>query len=149
FKDGHQVELRRPTLQITQLGYGPLHPDTRFSARVAPPMIGLGLLEAIPEADLLAYEDPDDLNHDGIRGRANRVWDDAQGKTVVGRFGWKAGQPNVNQQNVHAFAGDMGLTTTLMPKDDCTAAQVDCLAAPNGDGQDCEKEVSDNILRLV
>jgi CxxC motif-containing protein (DUF1111 family) len=46
----HQVELRKPSLQITQLGYGPMHPDTRFSARIAPPMIGLGLLEAIPEA---------------------------------------------------------------------------------------------------
>ena len=148
FNDGHRVELRRPTLQITQLGYGPLHPDTR-SARVAPPMIGLGLLEAIPEADILANEDPDDRNHDGIRGRANRVWDDAQGKTVIGRFGWKAGQPNVNQQNVHAFNGDMGLTSTLQPKDDCTPAQVDCLAAPDGDGEGDEKEVSDNILRLV
>ncbi|MDF0730634.1 di-heme oxidoredictase family protein [Pseudomonas entomophila] len=149
FADGHQVELRRPALQITQLGYGAMHPNTRFSARVAPPMIGLGLLEAIPEAAILANEDPDDRNGDGIRGRANRVWDDAQGKTVVGRFGWKAGQPNVNQQNVHAFSGDMGLTSTLKPEDDCTPAQVECLAAPNGDGADGEKEVSDNILRLV
>ncbi|AXO89609.1 thiol oxidoreductase [Pseudomonas parafulva] len=149
FEDGYQVELRRPRLQITQLGYGPMHPDTRFSARIAPPMIGLGLLEAIPEAAILANEDPQDRNGDGIRGRANRVWDDAQGKTVVGRFGWKAGQPNVNQQNVHALAGDMGLTSTLKPEDDCTAAQVECLAAPNGDGQNGEKEVSDNILRLL
>ncbi len=70
-------------------------------------------------------------------------------RTVVGRFGWKAGQPNVNQQNVHAFVGDMGLTSTLRPKDDCTPAQADCLAAPNGDGADGEQEVSDNILRLV
>ncbi|MCO7514563.1 c-type cytochrome [Pseudomonas guariconensis] len=149
FEDGHQVELRRPRLQITQLGYGPMHPDTRFSARVAPPMIGLGLLEAIPEAAILANADPDDGNGDGIRGRPNQVWDQATGKTVLGRFGWKAGQPNVNQQNVHAFAGDMGLTTHLQPVDDCTPAQADCLAAPNGDGADGEKEVSDNILRLV
>ena len=54
FKDGTEVELRKPVLQITQLGYGPMHPDTRFSARVAPPMIGLGLLEAIPEEAILA-----------------------------------------------------------------------------------------------
>ncbi len=149
FDDGHQVQLRRPQLQITQLGYGPMHPDTRFSARIAPPMIGLGLLEAIPEADILANADPDDRNGDGIRGRPNQVWDQAQQKTVLGRFGWKAGQPNVNQQNVHAFAGDMGLTTTLQPVDDCTAAQTECRNAPNGDGADGEKEVSDNILRLV
>ncbi|MBU5235099.1 thiol oxidoreductase, partial [Vibrio cholerae] len=49
FKDGTLVELRKPDLQITQLGYGPMHPDTRFSARIAPPMIGLGLLEAISD----------------------------------------------------------------------------------------------------
>ena len=149
FKDGTQVELRRPHLQVTRLGYGPMHPDTRFSARVAPPMIGLGLLEAIPEAAILANADPEDRDGDGIRGRPNRVWDDAQGATVLGRFGWKAGQPNINQQNVHAFSGDMGLTTTLRPVDDCMPTQLDCLAAPNGDGVDGEKEVSENILRLV
>ncbi|MBV6286006.1 di-heme oxidoredictase family protein [Pseudomonas aegrilactucae] len=149
FKDGTQVELRQPHLKITQLGYGPMHPDTRFSARVAPPMIGLGLLEAISDADILANADPDDRNGDGIRGRPNQVWDDAQGKTVLGRFGWKAGQPNLNQQNVHAFSGDMGLTTALRPMDDCTPAQTDCLAQPTGNGTDGEQEVSENILRLV
>ncbi|WP_353632782.1 di-heme oxidoredictase family protein [Pseudomonas vranovensis] len=149
FKDGTIVELRQPTLKITQLGYGPMHPDTRLSARVAPPMIGLGLLEAIPEAALLANADPDDRNGDGIRGLPNQVWDDAQGKTVMGRFGWKAGQPNVNQQNVHAFSGDMGLTTRLRPMDDCTPAQLDCLNAPSGNGANGDQEVSENILRLV
>ena len=145
FKDGTAVELQKPTLQITQLGYGPMHPDTRFSARVAPPMIGLGLLEAIPEEAILANAN----TGDGVAGRPNRVWDDAQQKTVLGRFGWKAGQPNLNQQNVHAFSCDMGLTTSLRPVDDCTPAQTDCLQAPNGNGPDGEPEVSDNILRLV
>ncbi|MCH4868581.1 di-heme oxidoredictase family protein [Pseudomonas sp. TMW22089] len=145
FKDGTAVELQKPTLRITQLGYGPMHPDTRFSARVAPPMIGLGLLEAIPEEAILANAN----TGDGVAGRPNRVWDDAQQKTVLGRFGWKAGQPNLNQQNVHAFSGDMGLTTSLRPVDDCTPAQTDCLQAPNGNGPDGEPEVSDNILRLV
>lgn len=149
FKDGTQVELRRPQLQITRLGYGPMHPNTRFSARVAPPMIGLGLLEAIPEAAILANADPDDRNDDGIKGRANRVWDDAQNKTVLGRFGWKAGQPTLNQQNVHAFSGDLGLTTSLRTVDDCSWAQTACLAAPNGNGPQGEPEVSDNILRLM
>lgn len=149
FKDGTAVELRKPTLQITRLGYGPMHPDTRFSARIAPPMIGLGLLEAIPEEAILANADPDDRNGDGIRGRPNRVWDDAENKTVLGRFGWKAGQPNINQQNVHALSGDMGLTSTLRPFDDCTEAQVDCRNAPNGNGENGEQEVSDNILRLI
>ena len=143
--DGTQVELRKPRLQISQLGYGEIHADTLFSARVAPPMIGLGLLEAIPESAILAGEDPQDRDGDGIRGVANRVWDDARGATVLGRFGWKAGQPNLNQQNVHAFSSDMGLTTRLRPHDECTAAQTDCRAMPHG-GQ---PEVSDNILASV
>ena len=128
---------------------GDLHPDTLFSARIAPPVIGLGLLESISEADILANADPQDKDRNGIKGRPNMVWDDAQQKTVLGRFGWKAGQPNLNQQNVHAFSGDMGLTTSLRPFDDCTDAQTACKQAPNGNGPDGEPEVSDNILRLV
>jgi CxxC motif-containing protein (DUF1111 family) len=149
FRDGTEVELRKPTLSITHLGYGPMHPETRASVRVAPPMIGLGLLEAIPDAAILANADPDDKDGDGISGRPNWVWDDEQQTVVMGRFGWKAGQPNLNQQNVHAFSGDMGLTTSLRNFDDCTPTQTDCLAAPNGNGPDGEPEVSDNILRLV
>jgi CxxC motif-containing protein (DUF1111 family) len=149
FKDGTEVELRKPSLNITQLGYGPMHPDTRFSARVAPPMIGLGLLEAIPDEAILANAEAQAKANDGIAGRPNQVWDDARQQTVLGRFGWKAGQPNLNQQNVHAFSGDMGLTTSLRPMDDCTDAQTACKQAPSGIGPDGEPEVSDNILRLV
>ncbi|MET1080032.1 MAG: di-heme oxidoredictase family protein [Pseudomonas sp.] len=145
FADGSQVELRQPRLQIDRLGYGPLHPQTLFSARIAPPMIGLGLLEAIPEAALLAHADPDDHNGDGISGRPNRVWDDRQKRSVLGRFGWKAGQPSLNQQNAHAFAGDLGLTTRLLARDDCSAAQTACRDAPEGG----VPEVSDSILASV
>ncbi|KQN56054.1 thiol oxidoreductase [Pseudomonas sp. Leaf48] len=149
FKDGTEVILRKPSLNISQLGYGPMHPDTRFSARVAPPMIGLGLLEAIPDEAILANAEAQAKEKNGIAGRPNRVWDDVQQKTVLGRFGWKAGQPNLNQQNVHAFSGDMGLTTSLTPFDDCTDAQTACKQAPSGNGPNGEPEVSDNILRLV
>ncbi|MSU93780.1 thiol oxidoreductase [Pseudomonas mandelii] len=149
FKDGTEIELRKPSLNITQLGYGPMHPDTRFSARVAPPMIGLGLLEAIPDEAILANAEAQAKDKNGIAGRPNRVWDDVQQKTVLGRFGWKAGQPNLNQQNVHAFSGDMGLTTSLRPFDDCTEAQTACKQAPTGNDPNGEPEVSDNILRLV
>ncbi|MBF7728470.1 di-heme oxidoreductase family protein [Pseudomonas sp. N040] len=143
--DGSQVELRQPRLQLSALGYGTLHPQTQFSLRSAPPMIGLGLLEAIPAADLLARADPDDADGDGISGRANQVWDEARGEPALGRFGWKAGQPSLNQQNAHAFAGDMGLSTALLPADDCTAAQVACRQLPAGG----RPEVSDEILASV
>ena len=145
FADGTQVELRKPSLEISQLDYGDLHPDTLFSVRIAPPMIGLGLLEAIPEAAILANTDPDDRNGDGISGRTNQVWDREQQRTVLGRFGWKAGQPTLNQQNAEAFANDMGLTSTLVAHDNCTAVQTDCRSAPHGG----EPEVSDNILASI
>ncbi|VXC73508.1 Thiol oxidoreductase [Pseudomonas sp. 8Z] len=145
FADGTEVQLRKPQLDVSQLGYGPMHPDTLFSARVATPMIGLGLLESISETDILANADPDDSNGDGISGRPNQVWDRAQQRTALGRFGWKAGQPTLNQQNAEAFANDMGLTSTLVAHDNCTDAQSDCLAAVNGG----VPEVSDNILASV
>ena len=149
FRDGTPVQLRRPTLQITQLGYGPMHPQTRASARIAPPMIGLGLLEAIPQASILANINPNNENGSGITGKPNWVWDAEQQKVVLGRFGWKASQPIVNQQNAHALAGDMGLTSSLQSVNDCTPAQTDCVNAPTGEGPDGEPEVSDNILRLM
>ncbi|MFV3414046.1 di-heme oxidoredictase family protein [Pseudomonas nitroreducens] len=145
FKDGTVVELRKPRLRISDLGYGPMHPETLFSARVAPPMIGLGLLESISEADILANAEQQAKGSDGIRGRPNRVWDDAKQQTVLGRFGWKAGQPDVAQQNAHAFSGDMGLTSDLLPSDDCTKAQVDCLNAIDGG----KPEVSQHIFNQV
>ena len=145
FDDGTPVELRKPRLAITQLGYGPLHPQVMLSARVAPPMIGLGLLEAIPEQAILANAQAQAAADEGVRGRPNQVWDNTQGKVVIGRFGWKAGQPTLEQQNAHAFANDMGLTTHLQPRDDCTAAQTECLSAAQGG----LPEVSDNILRTV
>ncbi|MCU1715516.1 di-heme oxidoredictase family protein [Pseudomonas sp. 5P_3.1_Bac2] len=145
FADGTTVELRRPELQLSQLAYGALHPATQLSVRVAPPMIGLGLLEAISTADILANADPDDVNGDGISGRANQVWDRQLQRTVLGRFGWKAGQPTLNQQNADAFANDMGLTSALIPHDNCTSAQPDCLNAVNGGSP----EVSPKILASV
>jgi len=145
FSDGFEVELREPKLTITELGYGPMHPQTQFSVRVAPAMIGLGLLEAIPESALLANADPDDSNDDGISGRPNRVFDQTTRETAMGRFGWKAGQPNLNQQNADAFFNDMGLTTRLLTGSSCTARQQACRAMPDGG----ELEVSDNILAQV
>lgn len=145
FADGTVVTLRKPVLQLSELAYGPLHPATRFSLRIAPPMIGLGLLEAIPEADLLAHADPDDRDGDGISGRPNRVFDHAQGTSTLGRFGWKAGQPSLNQQNADAFFNDMGIASSLFPGSSCTAAQEACRALPDGG----TPEVSDRILAQV
>ncbi|WP_027706388.1 di-heme oxidoredictase family protein [Zooshikella ganghwensis] len=145
FDDGYQVSLRKPTLTITELGYGKLHPATMMSARVAPPMIGLGLLESIDEKTILAHADPEDKNQDGISGRPNYAWDHHLQRTQVGRFGWKAGQPSLMQQNAAAFNGDLGITSLMFPHDDCTAPQKACSKAPSGG----IPEVSEKILKFV
>lgn len=142
--DGTSVSLRVPTYRIENPAYGPLPANLLVSPRVAPPMIGLGLLEAISGADILAAADPDDSNADGISGRANFVWNRATGTTVLGRFGWKAAEPDVMQQSMGAFAGDMGLTSTLVPHTDCTAAQ-DCGRFAAGG----KPEVSDKVASFV
>ena len=113
--DGETVTLRKPGYAVSGLRYGPLHSGTMLSPRVAPPVIGMGLLEAIPDADILAGADPEDREGDGISGRANIVWSDEHGKPMLGRFGWKAGQPTVAQQAAAAFRGDMGISTPALP----------------------------------
>ncbi|MEZ9849267.1 c-type cytochrome [Vibrio breoganii] len=145
FTDGYTVELRKPNILISDLNYGPMAEDVQLSARIAPPMIGLGLLEAIPESQLLDWQDINDSNQDGISGKANQVWDEEQGKTVIGRFGWKAGQPTLIQQNAAAFNGDLGITSTIFIEENCTQAQTICQELPNGGSP----EVSDKILNFV
>ena len=132
FEDGEPYSLRAPTYEIGGLAYGPLHPEARLSPRVAPAIVGMGLLEAIPDAAILALADPDDANGDGISGRPNMVWDVRRGKLALGRFGWKANQPTVEQQTAGAFLGDMGITSTLFPDENCPEAQPECRAEPNG-----------------
>ncbi|MCA9906326.1 MAG: thiol oxidoreductase, partial [Anaerolineae bacterium] len=145
FADGRTVSLRQPEYLFGDLGYGDMSGEVMISPRVANQMIGLGLLEAVPEADILALADPTDADDDGISGRPNYIWDRFNGQLALGRFGWKANQPHLLQQVVSAFNGDIGITTSLLPTQNCTAAQVDCLAAPAGG----TPEISDDDLRKV
>jgi CxxC motif-containing protein (DUF1111 family) len=149
---GEAVSLRNPTYEMTDLAYGPLHDDIMVSPRLAPPMIGLGLLEAIPDSTLIAASDPQDADGDGISGRLNQVWDIANSKMAIGRFGWKAGMPNLDQQNQNAFQFDIGLSTPLYPNGsgDCTKAQTACLNAPDGNDPEFENlEVHSVMTDLV
>ena len=132
FKDGEHYTLQQPTLTVGQLHYGAFAPDVQFSARVAPPLAGLGLLESIPAAEILANADPVDKNGDGISGRPNVVWDIAHQQTVLGRFSWKANQPSIIQQSADAFRNDIGITSDLFPEQPCSAAQTACQSRPAG-----------------
>jgi CxxC motif-containing protein (DUF1111 family) len=148
---GQKVALRKPAFSITDLGYGPMHPDTQISPRIAPPMIGLGLIEAIPEEAILARADPDDKDGDGISGRPNWVKEEG-GPARVGRFGWKAGNALIAQQSAEAFAGDMGISSPLLnkPSGDCTENQPTCLNAPNGNTPpETGAEINTDLFDLV
>ncbi len=132
--DGTVMSLRKPTYAAENLSHGLLDPTTTLSPRIAPPMIGLGLVEQIHPADIFSRVDPDDKDGDGISGKASIVHDPHTGATVLGRFGWKASVPSIRQQSAEAFAIDMGLSTADVPLHwgDCTDKEPDCLSLPNG-----------------
>ncbi len=138
------VTLRQPVFSINAPGHGAFTPGGLTSPRIANSLFGLGLLDAISAEDILANADVEDEDGDGISGKPNMVRDAKTGKVRLGRFGWKAGQPTVRQQNAAAFALDMGLSTSLFPNPsgDCTAKQTKCFSAPGTTGP----EVSDAVL---
>jgi len=146
FPDGEEASLRQPTVHFDSLAHGDLHPETQFSPRVANQMIGLGLLEAVPEEAILALADPTDQDEDGISGRPNYVWDAYNNQTALGRFGWKANQPSLLQQTAGAFLGDMGITTPLFPDENCMEMDVDCETAVSGGTPEIE---DDDFLKVV
>jgi CxxC motif-containing protein (DUF1111 family) len=124
FDDGETTTLRAAKIVLSELAYGPLSEDAMLSPRLAPPLIGLGLLEAVPEEDIvgLAGREPTE----GIRGRVNRVWDASQQKTVLGRFGLKANHGSLREQVAAAFVNDLGLSTPVYPDQNCPPIQKAC-----------------------
>ncbi len=129
--DGSRVELRRPLIRISGLSFGPLGADVMTSLRNTPAIFGLGYLESVSEADILALADAQKAQ--GLNGRPNYVRDDVNEQTSLGRFGWKANQPGVRQQLAAAFLGDMGVTSPLYTRQNCPPVQTDCQAMPPGD----------------
>jgi CxxC motif-containing protein (DUF1111 family) len=139
FADGTPYQLRRPTYVLRDTAFGSPGsnlPDAdgsegyegtvQASPRIAPMLAGVGLLEAVDEAVILALADPQDLNGDGISGRANWVRDLVDGDVALGRFGWKAGQPGLLQQTAVAYQRDLGLTSPWTPTHDCGDEDPDC-----------------------
>jgi len=122
--DGETVALRTPKVTLTDFAYGPLPEDAMISPRLAPPVIGLGLLEAVPEKTLRALAEMD--KPDGIKGHPNYVWDAEQKKTVMGRFGLKANHPTLREQVAAAFLNDLGLSTPFYPDQNCPPVQKAC-----------------------
>ena len=143
FADGTPYQLIRSDFHFAESTYGPIADDWKVSPRVAPAVIGMGLLESIAEATLESWTDPSDDDRDGISGRINRVWNVETKRKEVGRFGWKANQPTIKQQVAAAFQGDIGITSSLFPNEDLTPSQQTELAHYKNGG---EPELSDELL---
>ena len=146
YADGTEYTLRRPVLELEDLAYGELSVDVQTSARLAPPVFGAGLLEAIPAESIVAAADPDDEDGDGISGRPNYVVDNATGTLTLGRFGWKANVPTLSQQIAHAFVEDMGITSQMFPTESCTIAQVECASASAGATPEIDQDRFDALV---
>ncbi len=148
---GETASLRKPTYKAADLGYGPMHKDVMVSPRVAPPMIGLGLLEAIPAVDILGRTDENDADGNGISGKANLVWSEEYQRVMLGRFGLKAGSPTMHEQSASAFSGDIGISTPLFPAHwgECTEAQIGCRNQPHGDDIERGTEIDQKNMDLV
>lgn len=138
FNDGETYSLRTPKYTLTN-SYVALPSNLLMSPRMALPVFGLGLLESIADYDILKNEDEDDINEDGISGKANYVWDVQKESLALGKFGWKAGQPSIIQQAAGAFNQDIGITSFIFPEES-TLGQIQNKYSLN------KKEISDSLL---
>ena len=146
YADNTAYSLRVPTYVFDGLNFGSMPSGTLISPRVAPQMPGLGLLEALDDVTLLNFADPSDANNDGISGKVNRVWNAQTSTQSIGRFGWKANQPNLFQQTAGAFLGDMGITSSLFPNENLTGITKQMYDSLSNGGT---PEILDSTLKKV
>jgi CxxC motif-containing protein (DUF1111 family) len=144
YADGTSYQLQKPIYSFSDEQFGSLV-GVEMSPRVAQQTIGLGLVSALPDSEILQFADEFDINDDGISGRPNYVYDVEEHTDKIGKYGWKANMPTLKQQIAGALSGDMGLTTSLFPETNCPSPQQDCIDAPNGG----EPEVTDTQLDRI
>lgn len=145
FADGKRYVLQRPSYSFDRLSNGPVDKDALVAVRMAPAIAGLGLLEKVPDDWIKARADANAKSGSAIKGRPNAVWDPINFRMTLGRFGWKADQPNLTRIIAAAFITDMGLTSRLFPQENCGELQPQCrsAAAPH------PVEVDDKTLDAV
>ena len=132
--------LRKPNFQFERGA------PAQYSARIAPQLVGMGLLEAIPESAVLALADENDANGDGISGRAQKVTDPVTGEVRLGRFGYKAATASVRHQVAAALNTDMGVMTSVLPRPDCGSAQSNC---GNAAGSELSETHLTNLVKYI
>lgn len=143
YPDGTVVTLRQPAYSLKN-PYIPLPASYLLSPRLAPPLVGEGFLENIPESTILSFVDANDANGDGITGKANYVHDYFTNKTELGRFGLKANTPTLLTQVATAYQQDMGITSYVFPKESAfTQTQM------SGMTSDVNVELPDSLINYV
>ncbi|WP_168197724.1 di-heme oxidoredictase family protein [Pseudolabrys sp. FHR47] len=145
FADGEHYTLQKPIYGFDKLGNGAVEKDTFVAVRMAPPIMGLGLLEKVPEDWVRARAAANAASAEPVKGRPNAVWDSINFRMTLGRFGWKADAPNLTRIIAAAFITDMGLTSRLFPSDNCGELQAACKAA----AAPSKIEVNDATLAAV
>lgn len=145
YPDGTEYELRKPIYSLEEAQFGSLS-GVEMSPRVAQQTIGMGLISALPDNEIIKFADEFDNDGDGISGRPNFVWNPETGEMDLGKYGWKANAPTLKIQIVGAFHGDMGLTTSIFPENDCPTPQLDCAEALTGGEPEVTDEQLDKIL---
>ncbi|TGL63762.1 thiol oxidoreductase [Leptospira sarikeiensis] len=150
FQDGTTFTLRKPSVEFSNLNYGPLDANGEiYSLRNTSKVIGMGLLEALSDTTILSLQDPSDSNSDGISGRINLVPDIESGTEKIGRFGWKANEPNLKQQGSRAFLEDIGVTSPLFTSKNCTSAQTACLSSVHGNLPELSQTKIDIMVKYM
>jgi CxxC motif-containing protein (DUF1111 family) len=148
YEDGTAYTLRKPMYSLEGGTFGSLD-NVLTSPRIGNQLIGLGLIDATPTSEILKNEDINDLDKDGISGKANYVWDVQKERLNIGKFGWKANQPNLRQQVAGALSGDIGLTTSIFRATNCPSPQNDCYNAPNGENDNLPEVTETALDRLT
>lgn len=115
---------------------------TLHSRRITPPLFGAGLVDALPDSVILARSDPNDANHDGISGRPNWVRDTEVGRTLLGRFGWKADVARLHFFAGMAYLNELGITSVSFPNENLPQGKAIPIGADlSSDLEDDENDV--------
>jgi CxxC motif-containing protein (DUF1111 family) len=140
YPDGTAWALRDPQYVLSDLRYGPLAADTLIKPRLAPPLFGDGLLEAVPASAI--------TNPPGEPSGAP-AWQLIDGGRELGRFGWQGSSVSIREQTGKAMAREMGLTNPMFAHDDCTPIQTDCRSQPNGGAPEVSPQLFDAVIEFV
>ena len=140
--DGTTYSLRTPTYVLSNQ-HAPINGDAMYSPRLAPPVFGLGLIEAIPEDQILALADVTDADQDGISGKPNYVWNPFTERKELGRFGLKLNTSTLQVQVAAAYNNDIGITSYVF-KNETSQGQID-----QSDGIEDDPELPDSVLNGV